>query len=248
MIAFGLDKLLTLVLRFSACLILIWGPSALADLDRFDLVIDLDWTLFYNIRAEQKDQVDHVVDFHGEFYRATDLADEFLKIVKKKYPQARLIVFSGGDEIRNKFLLKSLSLGQNQTALDITDLVFSKSHLVRGQDGKNKKRILNLAPEARIDRVAFIDDIVAYNDEGAKMIDSLGHLEFSPRFDVTKLGPFHPRTELEWRTERNKVGYWLMALQAWVEGKEISNDIPSVTREGMKLIYQNMQFSCRRIY
>ncbi|MEK2690822.1 hypothetical protein AAAA73_17155 [Bdellovibrio sp. GT3] len=186
-----------------------------------DVVLDIDWTTFYTIKPEDKNQMDpKAIQIAGKTYRPTEHLGEVLEKLLA-LPDIRISFFSGGETTRNEALLKAFKLPSGRSAFDISYKVLSKHDLTvvsedqsLGFADRYKKNLEGILPGATMERTILIDDQIKFAVAPWKAVDSLGHLEFQSKFDPEKVGQFeHPATVEQWQTEKDKALMWLALIE-----------------------------------
>lgn len=171
-----------------ASLALAWAGTPARAEKPIDFVIDLDWTLFYEIFDERQlsGRPARVLEHEGHRYVMTDDAPRFVQKLLS-VPGARVSFFSGGDEARNRFLLEQLRLPDGRTAAEAAFRVLSRDDLtpIEGvPDGASfskrfKKDLSKLASDAELARTILIDDQPGFALKGQEK----NLLSLEPTFD-----------------------------------------------------------------
>lgn len=98
----------------------------IASSEKFHIVFDIDWTLVSPV--ENLPSAENVIEVHGEKYRLHDHVREMLLKLNQR-DDITISFFSGGDEVRNKELLKKIMLTRDTSAYDIAYKVLNKEDL-----------------------------------------------------------------------------------------------------------------------
>ncbi|MCM2278552.1 MAG: HAD family hydrolase [Oligoflexia bacterium] len=132
-----------------------------------DIVLDLDWTLVYEIFDDRQltGATQDVFEISGRRYVFADGAGEFIQRLLA-LPGARVSFFSGGEEGRNRAVLERLRLPDGRTAMSIAHRVLSRDALVAVPGAAEtapftdrfKKDLGRALPEADLSRLIWLDD------------------------------------------------------------------------------------------
>ncbi|WP_413578139.1 hypothetical protein ACLVWU_06310 [Bdellovibrio sp. HCB290] len=207
---------------FVGLLLLICAQVGSASAAPIDVVFDIDWTTFYTIDPDNKNQMDNkAITVEHKTYRPTDHLGEVLERLLQ-YPDVRISFFSGGGQSRNEALLKAFKLPSGRSAFDISYKVLSKDNLIEvstdqslGFADRYKKNLAGVLPGAHVDRTILIDDQVKFAVPPWKIVDSMGHFEFQIKFDHITSGKaeYLPPTSEQWLAEKDKALMWLALIE-----------------------------------
>lgn len=192
------------------------GPS-------YDVVFDIDWTLFYptkNLAAQDGVQVGE------ETYR---IADGALQIISDLYAQGhRVSLFSGGKKERNAALAEYV---QNRLhAQGLRDFSFYKVLNFENltprpgapAGAKFSERLMKdlSLVNADLNRVVLVDDMPKFSVPGQERnLFSVGKTYvFYETFDPSLHGEFDPPSKEEWLRERNKLKNFYQLFKSAISG------------------------------
>lgn len=230
-----------MVLRLLLSLIfsLFLSSAALARGPVFDVVFDIDWTLFYPSKTQLTADSIQVGE---DYYR---LADGALEVIAKLHTEGhRVSLYSGGVEARNKALAEYLQ--EKLRTQGVRDFSFHK--VLHFQDLKPRPG----APEgarfserlmkdlslvnADLNRVVLVDDMPKFSVPGQeKNMYFVGKTyAFHSHYDSAAHGEFDPPSKEEWRRERNKILHFYELFEASLKGAASAGvlDRLQVLREG----------------
>lgn len=132
-----------------------------------DIVIDLDWTLIYEITAVQYRSGDpDYFEFEGKYYRLSDGVREFITVLLR-LPGVRISFFSGGPEARNDFILRNTFLFDGRSLREVAFRALDLHDLIRMDEAPGdakfserfKKNLRLVAADLELDWSILIDDI-----------------------------------------------------------------------------------------
>jgi hypothetical protein len=188
-------------------------PFASAGGTVYDVVFDLDWTLFYPVKTAQTSQT---VQAGGEYYQP---AEHAVEILAELWAHGhRVSLFSGGARARNEALAESLLTAVR--ARGARDFQFYKilnfEDLSRrpGTSDSDKfalryaKDLAKINPDLR--HVVLVDDLPEFAMAGQeKNVFALGKTYvFHQNYDPSARGVYDPPTASEWRREREKIWHF----------------------------------------
>jgi hypothetical protein len=199
------------------------AASAGAKAPSYDVVFDLDWTLFYPSKTPHKKDT---FLFNGEYFR---MADGSAEVIAKLHAEAhRVSLFSGGQRLRNHAAAEFLLLKLKE--LGVKDFRFEKvlsfedlgARPGASSTAKFSERYMkDLKPYfANLQRVVLVDDLANFFAPGQeKNLYALGKTyAFRESFTKESIGAYDPPTEDEWRRERRKIlNFYELFHQATVE-------------------------------
>lgn len=192
---------------------------------RIDFVLDLDWTLLYQIRdPRQVTDTTRLLRAGGDTYRLADNAAQFIEYLAS-IPGARVSFFSGGERERNIEILRQIRLSDGRTAADFN--VFGKEDLSAVEPSKRssgtpgfaerfKKDLRKVLPDIDLERAVLVDDTIRFPAAGQQR----NLLSLDPTFDfIENYGAFSgrrgeppwsglkylPSTRRNWALERRKL-------------------------------------------
>lgn len=209
------------MLKFLLCFGLILTSTSYGEEKKFDVVFDLDWTVFYKVqRGAPFSKDDQVLLISGEAYRATDDIGKVIFLLQQRHPNVRISFFSGGSRSRNEILLRSISLPNKRSAFEAAFRVYSEEDLERVSEDNSlpfaqrfKKPIQRLLPQFDAERTILIDDHPEFAQGNLRAVNSLGKLNFSTQFLTDKVGTqYYPASEEIWTLERAKAWLWYNAI------------------------------------
>lgn len=201
-----------MVVRFLLSLIfsILTASAAFASGPVYDVVFDLDWTLFYPVK---KLETTETVQFGEEFYQPAEKAIEVL--IKLHQDGHRVSLFSGGKAPRNQALANYL-LNEIQTR-GVRDFSFYKvlnfEDLSR-RDGASEgdkfavryaKDLTKINPD--LSHVVLVDDLPEFAVSGQeKNMFGLGRTyAFHQAYVPEAQGVYDPPNAQEWLRERLKI-------------------------------------------
>lgn len=194
------------------------SATALAAGPVYDVVFDLDWTLFYPLKAAVTAQS---VQAGDEYYQPADQAVETL--IQLHQDGHRVSLFSGGQKERNSALAQYLVAQIH--ARGVRDFSFYK---VLNFDDLS---VRPGAPENARFRERYMKDLIKINSDLSRTILVEDMREFSvpgqeknlywlgktyqymSEFKGPSLDPYSPPTHEEWQRERNKIAYFYRFFQ-----------------------------------
>jgi predicted kinase len=200
----------------------------------YDVVIDLDWTMFYTLDKPNSLPREEVIEWRTEkgveSYRASDHAAWLIEALISE-PGVRVSFFSGGEKMRNEFLLRSLKLSDGRSAYDVASHIFNREDFTPISDDpslpfdiRSKKRLQGLLRRFDLTRVLMLDDQPRFATAGAKAVHAHGEHRYRPFFDASLVGrPYEAPSAAAYRRELNKLlifyGIFSEALRADREGR-----------------------------
>lgn len=183
---------------------------ALAGGARYDVVFDIDWTLFYPSKTAIGAGSVHVGE---DYYR---LADGALQVIADLHAQGhRVSLYSGGKQERNMalaaYLMEELrSQGvrdfQFYRVLHFEDLKPRPGAPEGARFSERLMKDLSLV-NSDLSRVVLVDDMPRFAVPGQERnVFSVGKTySFYERFNPSLHGEFDPPSKEEWRRERAKI-------------------------------------------
>lgn len=225
-----MKSLATILIFIISLQLVIFDVQATTPRVPIDIILDIDWTAFYTVDPDQRDE--KTLSVEGKLYRPTDSLAAVLESLVKTHPEVRISFFSGGERTRNEALLKSYFLSDGRSLFDISYKVFSKEHLhVASNDSqlrfsdRYKKVLDGLWPEWNPDRTILIDDMVDFARPPLKAVESMGVYNFQRRFDPARAGEkYFPESLAHWSNERQKAVLWLALLDVSIRDAAAGNE------------------------
>ncbi|MNK97250.1 hypothetical protein D3C87_1175710 [compost metagenome] len=176
----------------------------------FDIVFDLDWTLFYPV--DKNGDAETVQLPEGRFRMADGVVDILIRLHRQGH---RISAFSGGAAKRNQALVELVTRKIHERG--VTDFAFHKVLSFEdltprsgvGEDSRFADRWMKDLTKVNPDlsRVILVDDMVKFAPPGQEM--NIYWLEktynFHAQFDPEQKQSFDPPNEAAWRIERNKI-------------------------------------------
>jgi hypothetical protein len=176
----------------------------------YDVVFDLDWTLFY---PSKKPSLKDTFLFNGEYFR---MADGVAEVIAMLHADGhRVSLYSGGSRARNEaaasFLLAQI---ENQ---GVKDFHFHK--VLSWDDLSSRpgalptdKFVLRYMKDLQpyftdLSRTVLVDDLAKFFAPGQeKNLYALGETyAYFEKYEDSAKGPYDPPSEQEWRRERRKI-------------------------------------------
>lgn len=211
-------------------LISIWTlPAAALAEAPIDIVFDLDWTLIYTSRPEDRSfEPENIVGYEGTIYRFSDHAvDVLLKL--HQTPPFRVSIFSGGFTGRNKVVLDALYRRINARAGPGHDfrpfVVADNDRLSEVKDAppgakfseRFKKDMTTVIDGINLERALLVDDLVKFAASGQEpnLLWLQKTYEDLPDFHRIRGTPdpkYTPKMRVAWALERNKLAWVLGTL------------------------------------
>lgn len=235
--------------------LLIGGFASAQSPAPIDIVFDIDWTTFYTVHPEERNQSDEkTIVVEGKAYRPTDHLGEVLEKLSSN-PQVRISFFSGGERSRNVTLLKTFKLPSGKSAYDIAYKVLSKENLTTvsedatlGFSERYKKSMAGILPGATAERTILVDDQVNFSVKPWKAVASLGVFNFQKEFDATRsTEAYFPKDKSEWLAERDKALVWQALLEEALT--KTSNEEKSFSQIAEELWIQKSHHGlCKNIF
>lgn len=210
-------RLLTFMISFLVFLpAMAAGPS-------FDVVFDLDWTLFY---PAKRPFAQESIQIGEDYYR---MADGVPQVIAALYRDGhRVSIFSGGDLARNTVLAEYIA--KRVQDLGVPEFAFHKILSLRdlthrpGSTDQDRfrdrfmKDVSKVNPD--LNRVVIVDDISGFAVRGQeKNMFWLGTTySFHVSYDSSLTGLHDPPNEAEWRRERKKIVSFHKLFKAALSG------------------------------
>lgn len=166
-----------------------------------DVVVDLDWTLIYELPTRPDTMNDpDVFEFKGKYFRYSNYAREYL-VALHNDPRFRVSFYSGGDRERVEFTLKNLNLRPDLTAFDIAFQVLNFGSLDEADrtakefPKRYKKNLRRIIESIDFDRAVLVDDIahfLLHGQERAMLWLGKTYKYFATLADVKKARALNP--------------------------------------------------------
>lgn len=176
----------------------------------YDVVFDLDWTLFYIAKTPESSAA---IQFGDDYYQVADHAVDVIVSLHKE--GHRVSLFSGGAPDRNNFLadyLKSQIQAQGITdfeftkVLDLADLTPRPGVPATAKFAERYMKDLTKV-NGDLSHVVLVDDMQGFSVPGQeKNLYWLGKTySFYQTFKAQAVSPYDPPNLEEWTRERNKI-------------------------------------------
>ncbi|MBP7844016.1 MAG: zeta toxin family protein [Proteobacteria bacterium] len=185
----------------------------------YDIVFDIDWTLFYVL----KDAVAGSVDFEGQHFMPYRGLDRFFKVLIEMIPNLRIHFMSGASEARIKKFLSEIKLDSVKPILDLTYTVVGVEGLHKREASETAqkftdiyaKSFYSLTPLAHPDRSILLDDQPDFALAPLRAANSLGNYAHFLSFEeAQKSGSkYAPKSYLEWELDRDRLALIIAVIE-----------------------------------
>lgn len=206
------------------------------------IMIDIDWTLLYNIdKADAHLEPLSVITYQGQYYRLTDYAVEFLELFHRH--GLGIAFISGGDSDRNRQVIQAVYEKINAISDSVREIpqIYSRTDLTQiapDDSGlpftdRYKKNLAKYVGPDELQNTILIDDDPRFAVDGQRdnlfsftaFRDILNYAKAKP---TLPMGAFYPRNEKEYVLERHK---FLIAGEVILEALEHRNSALSLVAE-----------------
>jgi hypothetical protein len=185
----------------------------------YDIVFDIDWTLFYVL----KDAVAGSVDFEGQHFMPYRGLDRFFKILFEMIPNLRIHFMSGASEARIKKFLNEIKLDSVKPILDLTYTVVGVEGLHKREASETAqkfteiyaKSFYSLTPLAHPNRSILLDDQPDFALAPLRAANSLGNYAHFLSFEeAQKSGSkYAPKSYREWELDRDRLALIIAVIE-----------------------------------